>query len=110
MTHGIELRLKAERDIVVAKRWYDQQRLSLGTEFQDETFKSIRNVASAPLQYPVVYRQTRRALLTRFPCAIYFRITGNTVVIVAVMNTRRNPYRWQIRESAQVYEITPLAA
>lgn len=106
----LELRPRAERDIVVARQWYDQQRLPLGTEFLDEAFRTIRNVVSSPFQYPVIYRQTRRALLTRFPFALYFRTSGNTVVVVGVLHTRRNPRKWQIRESVLTYQELPVAA
>ena len=110
MIRNFELRPKAERDIVIARQWYDQVRPSLGNEFLNAAFKAIRNVVSSPFQYPVIYRHTRRALLTRFPFAIYFRTTGNTVVIVGVLHTRRNPRQWQIRETASAYEELPVAA
>ncbi len=110
MTRNLELRLKAERDIVVARQWYDQERPSLGTEFLDEVFSAIRNVVSTPFQYPLVYRETRRALLRHFPFAIYFRTSVNTVVVVGVLHTHRNPRKWQIREPAQGYGAIPVAA
>jgi len=57
----------------------------------------IDAVARHPLRYPVVRRNTRRALLRRFPYAVFFRTYDEIVVIVACMHGRRNPRRWQVR-------------
>ena len=40
---------------------------------------------------PVVYRNTRRALLHRFPFGIYFQIEKTPVIVVAVMHGSRYP-------------------
>jgi plasmid stabilization system protein ParE len=39
----------------------------------------------------------RRALVGRFPYAIYFRATPNEIVVLAVIHGRRHPRRWQSR-------------
>jgi plasmid stabilization system protein ParE len=39
----------------------------------------------------------RRALTRRFPYAVYFSIEGETVVVVAVLSTARDPEEWQRR-------------
>lgn len=57
----------------------------------------INGIAEHPLRYPVIRRNTRRALLSRFPYAVYFRIYEEVVVVVACMHGRRNPGRWQVR-------------
>jgi len=57
----------------------------------------IDAVARHPPRYPVVRRNTRRALLRRFPYAVFFRTYDEIVVIVACMHGRRNPRRWQVR-------------
>jgi plasmid stabilization system protein ParE len=57
----------------------------------------IDAIAEHPLRYPVVRRNTRRALLRRFPYAMYFRIYDDVIVVVACMHGRRNPRRWQLR-------------
>ena len=54
-------------------------------------------LADHPLRYPVIRRNTMRALLRRFPCSVYYRIYEDVVVVVACMHGRRNPRRWQVR-------------
>lgn len=110
MARNLVLRLGAEQDIVAAGRWYSEQRSPLGDELLDEVFATIRNVVSSPFKYPVVFRRTRRALVRRFPYGVYFRLTGQTVVIIAVLHTRRDPRRWQAREATAAYHPTVLAA
>jgi toxin ParE1/3/4 len=50
-----------------------------------------------PLAYPRVRGDTRRALVRRFPYAVYFRPTADETVVLAVMHGRRNPRRWRSR-------------
>jgi plasmid stabilization system protein ParE len=71
--------------------------LGLGHEFLAAAQTLIDAVAQHPLGYPVVRRNTRRALLRRFPYAIYFRIYDEVIVVVACMHGRRNPRRWRVR-------------
>ncbi|PSB02814.1 hypothetical protein C7B64_11345 [Merismopedia glauca CCAP 1448/3] len=47
--------------------------------------------------YAVVYRDVRRAVLRRFPYAVYYRIISSRVVVTAVFHSRRDPKIWQDR-------------
>ena len=93
----IVVRPAAAADIDEAFLWYEGQRPDLGHEFLAAAQTLIDAVAQYPLRYPVVRRNTRRALLRRFPYAIYFRIYDEAIVVVACMHGRRNPRRWQAR-------------
>jgi len=84
-------------DIDEAFLWYEGQRQGLGHEFLAAANTLIDAIAAHPLRYPVVRRNTRRALLRRFPYAMYFRIYEEVIVVVACMHGRRNPRRWQVR-------------
>ncbi|TAN48747.1 MAG: type II toxin-antitoxin system RelE/ParE family toxin [Betaproteobacteria bacterium] len=93
----IVVRPAAAADIDEAFLWYEGQRPGLGHEFLATAQTLINAVAQHPLRYPVVRRDTRRALLRRFPYTVYFRIYDEVVVVVACMHGRRNPRRWQVR-------------
>jgi plasmid stabilization system protein ParE len=41
--------------------------------------------------------ETRRALLRRFPYAIYFRLLDEEIVILGVVHGRRHPRIWERR-------------
>jgi plasmid stabilization system protein ParE len=92
------LREEAGRDLASAASWYEQQRAGLGHEFLDEAISTLGLVSAQPSIYPVVHRNTRRALMTRFPFGIYFRVEQEQIVVIAVMHGSRHPHRWQTRE------------
>ena len=48
-----------------------------------------------PLQFPEVEPNVRRALLRRFPFAVYFLAEAGTVEIIAVLHMRRDPETWR---------------
>jgi plasmid stabilization system protein ParE len=93
----IVVRPAAAADVDEAFLWYESQRPGLGHEFLAAAQNLVDAIAQHPLRYPVVRRDTRRALLPRFPYAIYFRIYDDVIVIVACMHGRRSSRRWQVR-------------
>jgi plasmid stabilization system protein ParE len=91
------VRPAAAADIDDAFLWYEAQRPGLGREFLAAADTLANAIAQHPLRYPVVRRNTRRALMRRFPYAMYFRVYDEVIVVVACMHGRRNPRRWQLR-------------
>lgn len=87
----------AAADVEDAYRWYEAQQAGLGEEFLAATGVVIESMMANPELFPVVHRETRRALLRRFPYGIYYRIVDDQIVIVACMHGRRDPRRWQPR-------------
>lgn len=73
MTLEVRLRPEAEQDLADAAAWYEEQRQGLGHEFLDEVLTILSSIAEAPLMYPDVHRNTRRAIINRFPFSVYFR-------------------------------------
>jgi hypothetical protein len=93
----LEVLAEAAWDLEKAAFWYESQRMGLGREFTDEARALLTRVEESPLQFPVVYRDTRRALMNRFPFAVYFRLVEERGLILAVMDLRRKASRWQSR-------------
>ena len=98
MTLELRLRPEAELDLADAAIWYEEQSTGLGHQFIDEVLTSFSTIAESPLIYPVVHRNTRRALMHRFPFGIYYRVDTSAVVVVAIMHGSRNPQRWKNRD------------
>jgi plasmid stabilization system protein ParE len=90
-------RPKAATDIETARGWYEREREGLGDEFLDEVLTTVHSVLAMPEAYPVVKRQTRRALVHRFPYGLFYRVVAETVVFVACFHTSRNPDLWKRR-------------
>lgn len=91
------VRPAAAADIDDAFLWYEGQRRGLGYEFLAAANTLMDAVAEHPLRYPIVRRGARRALLRRFPYAIYFRVYEDVIVVIACMHGRRSPRRWRAR-------------
>ena len=91
-------RSAAAADVEEAYRWYESQRIGLGEEFFATLRTALDAVVANPEQFPIVHRNTRRALVRRFPYGLFFRIVDDQAVIVACMHARRDPQRWQSRE------------
>jgi len=85
-------RLAAGRDIAEARRWYDARRLGLGAEFRQAVRAVETLLATYPDAFPKVYGEIRRALVRRFPYAIYYRrLEADVLEIVACLHTSRQP-------------------
>lgn len=93
----LEVLAEAAWDLENAAFWYESQRLGLGGEFTDEARSLLKRIEESPLQFPIVYRDARRALMSRFPFAVYFRLVEDRGLILAVMDLRRKASRWQTR-------------
>jgi len=93
----VVLRPAAAADVEAAYRWYEQQRAGLGDEFLDAVRATLRAIEANPASYAVGYRNTRRGLVRRFPYAVFCRVMGEHVVVVACMHARRNPRQWRRR-------------
>lgn len=96
-----EYRLISERpadlDVEAAFEWYENERSGLGLEFLDELRAAYNRIADGPVKYQELRGDVRRALLRRFPYAVYFAIEGDVVVVVAVLHVSRDPAEWQRR-------------
>ena len=97
MTPDVRLRPEAERDLLDAASWYEEQQSGLGHQFLDESLATFSTIAERPFLYPSVHRNTRRALIHRFPFGVYYRVGGAIVVVVAIMHGSRDPQNWKKR-------------
>jgi plasmid stabilization system protein ParE len=84
-------------DVEAAFEWYENERAGLGVEFLNELRAAYNRIAEGPLKYQELRGAIRRALLRRFPYAVYFAVEADVVVIVAVLHASRDPAEWQRR-------------
>lgn len=97
MTHRLEFRPEASADVAEAFSWYEAQRPALGTDFEAELDRTLYLIQTIPAAGPVVYRALRRALLHRFPFAIYYTLSSDLIEVRAVLHQRRSPKTWRRR-------------
>lgn len=87
----------AAADVEDAFLWYESQRSGLGDEFLDEVTLVLNAIIENPNRFPVIHRDTHRALLHRFPYAILYRVFDEGIIVIACMHGKRNPEHWQVR-------------
>lgn len=83
--------VQALADLWAARTWYEGQRGGLGDEFAAAVAGAVDSVGSHPFAYPVVYRETRRVLIRRFPNGLYYRHLGEVVIVIAVLHVALDP-------------------
>ena len=82
---------------MLAREWYDAQRPGLGDEFIQGLEHVIELISDLPEVFPEIAVGLRRALLGRFPYAVYHRLDADLIDVIACLHTRRSPSRWRSR-------------
>lgn len=88
---------RADLDIEAAFQWYEKEQPGLGSEFLDELRAAYDRIVEGPLKYQHLRSGVRRALLRRFPYAVYFAVEQTVIVVLAVLHASRDPAEWQRR-------------
>jgi plasmid stabilization system protein ParE len=86
-----------DADIEAAFEWYESEQPGLGLEFLDEVRTAYGRILDGPLKYQELRSGIRRALTRRFPYAIYFSLENDLIVVIAILDTARDPAEWQFR-------------
>jgi plasmid stabilization system protein ParE len=97
MSRLVVFRPQAAAEVVAARSWYDAQHPRLGNEFGAAFDGALHLVTTMPESFPKVHGDTRRALLRRFPYALYFRILPHELLVLAVVHGHRDPAVWRSR-------------
>lgn len=96
MKYKLIVRPEAEAELANAYAWYEQQVTGLGDQFILAVDAAINSIRRNPRQYPIIYKDIRRALTRRFPYQIFI-ISHMKIVVIAVFHGMRNPANWQSR-------------
>ena len=96
---GVEVRLtaNAEQDLAEAYAWYEDRRIGLGEDFLSRVEAALAAIGRQPEKDRVVFDAFRRALVRRFPFAIYYEFTGDAVIVFGVIHVARDPEKWRHR-------------
>lgn len=93
----VRFRREAVTDVALARDWYDAQSAGLGDAFMDSLEGTVDLIAALPEAFPEIAEGLRRALLGRFPYALYYRLAGGGIDVIACLHTRQSPSRWHGR-------------
>lgn len=87
----------ARAEFFEAADWYETHGPGLGARFSTDIDSVVSKIGERPHQFPRVRHDIRRAVLRKFPYALYFRTTPQVVQVIACFHASRNPRRWHER-------------
>jgi len=87
----------ARQDMVDAALWYAQQRRGLEDNFIREVEDMLFRIASHPEMFPCVHGDLHRALVRRFPYSVIFVNDADSIGVIAIVHTSRDPSVWKRR-------------
>jgi plasmid stabilization system protein ParE len=88
---------EAQFDLVEAYAWYEKRRAGLGEEFLSSVDACLESIRRQPEMYVLVHETYRRALIRRFPFAVFYEYAEGAVTVYSVFNTSRDPEKWRQR-------------
>lgn len=88
---------EADAELTEARQWYSHQRKDLDLEFMQCIDAALSRVVTNPYSFPIVYQNLRRAVVRRFPFAVFYEVASDEVQVIAVFHSRRDPEIWKAR-------------
>jgi plasmid stabilization system protein ParE len=95
MSKSLIILPQAEKDIEEAYDWYQERELGLGEEFLRCIDASIQTIARNPEIYVFAHEKYRRALVRRFPYAIFYEYFEETITVYAVFHCSQDSKKWR---------------
>ncbi len=89
---------EAEEEFNMAVEYYEKCKVGLGLEFANEVYRTIQRILRFPAAWQKFDNKTRRCLTNRFSFGVIYYQKGEKIIILAVMQLRREPNYWQDRK------------
>ena len=96
----IRLTPEAEADLTDAYAWYRDRGESLASEFLASFESVLEALDRHPESSPEIHNQVRRALMRRFPYAVFYVLGPDGPIVLGIFHARRNPMKWKRRAGA----------
>jgi len=101
VSHRLEIRLQALADIAESAEWYEDREPGLGERFKRDIVAAINALPPKALFYRIRNRRlgARWCYPNNFPHRIVYRVSDQTITIVAVIHASRRDHLWKKRLS-----------
>jgi plasmid stabilization system protein ParE len=73
------------------------KRYSRGEDFLGRVDACIQAILRFPEMHALFHKSYRRALVRRFPYAVFYEYAGETVTVYCVFHTAQDPEKWRQR-------------
>lgn len=99
--YKVKIEPEALADIQEITDWYNEAQTGLGRRFRNAAIKQINSLNKEPQIYAIRYKEIRCMVIKKFPYMVHFFINdeNNTVQVLAVISTDRNPKIWKEKTS-----------
>ncbi len=97
MVDKLVLLPEALRDVCEAYAWYEERQVGLGEEFLRCVEARLLSIRRTPQLYAVAHENYRRALVRRFPYAIFYEHQQDEVTVYSVFHCSQDPNKWRKR-------------
>ncbi len=97
MNQKLVLRSAAKAEYNRAGDWYEAQRSGLALVFTTAVQKVFDRIVLQPKTHNAVYRDIRKAVVKGFPFCVFYRERADTIVVISVFHTSRDPEIWKRR-------------
>lgn len=94
MTRALVFRPAVARDLAGAFDWYEERRSGLGEDFLSSVTASFESIRLHPEMFAVIHGDVRRAVVSRFPYAVFYWLEPRRIVVLTVLHTSRDPQLW----------------
>jgi plasmid stabilization system protein ParE len=102
MALPVVYRRKVGRDLASGFGYYEGQSEGLGEKFLAAVDSAFNALERYPEMFSRVHGEVRRAVVSKFPYAVFFRVEPKRVVVLTVLHTARDPKLWpQPRSTAR---------
>lgn len=91
----IRLTSSAELDLLRALEYYDSVEPGLGAKLLREIKETQKRIQLNPLAWPRLSPRTRRCRAHRFPYALFYQVRPDEILVLAVMDLRKDPVHWR---------------
>jgi plasmid stabilization system protein ParE len=88
---------EAAADLDEAYAWYEAQQVGRGEDFLGRIDACIRAILRFPEMHATFHQSYRRALVRKFPYAVFYEYANGVVTVYCVFHASRDPEKWRRR-------------
>jgi plasmid stabilization system protein ParE len=89
MRFTLRVLAEAESEITEIGNWYQRQQSGLGVDFLTRLGDALELIRQRPRSFPEIEPEIRRAVMKRFPYAIFFAVVGRQITVLRVRHVAR---------------------
>ena len=97
MVYKVNYHPLATQELDDAFTYYEAQQKGLGLTFVQAVLTTEKRISHFPVAWQALSKNSRRALVSRFPYGLIYHIGDHNITIIAVAHLHRKPFFWEGR-------------